>query len=135
MMLAIALPTAIAILKVMTTSVMASAASTRVLGSPARSAVAKPVAVLPRRAADKLPQRLAAVPDSRSGEQSSTVQADAAKLALLTAVMSPMLLDASPAEAANALVAGKTVSLIHPFTMIFLFGSSLYTGWLGLQWR
>ena len=32
-------------------------------------------------------------------------------------------------------VAGKSVSLVHPFTMIFLFGFSLWTGWLGLQWR
>ena len=68
-------------------------------------------------------------------QDGQAAQMDAAKLAMFTAALSPLLLSADPASAQSALVAGKTVSLIHPFTMIFLFGASLWTGWLGLQWR
>ena len=113
---------------------MAMAMSSRVCTTCSRSSITVATS-LPRRAAPKHSQRSAAQPDSRSSEHSSSFPAEAVKLALLTAAASPLLLDASPAEAANALVAGKTVSLIHPFTMIFLFGSTFYTGWLGLQWR
>ena len=110
-------------------------AMTGVCATPVRTVTAKVPIALPRRAGCKPQQRLAAQPDNRSSEQSSSLHADATKLALLAVAMSPALLDASPAEAVNNLVAGKTVSLIHPLTMIFLFGSSVYTGWLGLQWR
>lgn len=76
-----------------------------------------------------------AQPCAAQQQDSQAPQIDAAKLAMFTAALSPLLLSADPASAQSALVAGKTVSLIHPFTMIFLFGASLWTGWLGLQWR
>lgn len=31
--------------------------------------------------------------------------------------------------------AGRTASLLHPVTMLLLFGTSVYSGYLGLQWR
>lgn len=59
----------------------------------------------------------------------STAMASAAGL------LAPFLLDVDSALAGNPLLTGKTVSLIHPAIMIFLFGSTAWTGWLGWQWR
>lgn len=50
-------------------------------------------------------------------------------------VMAPFLMDVDPAFAGNPLLTGKTVSLIHPAIMLFLFSASAYTAWLGFQWR
>jgi len=33
------------------------------------------------------------------------------------------------------ILAGRTGSMLHPVTMLLLFGTSLYSGYLGLQWR
>lgn len=56
--------------------------------------------------------------------------------AVAAALIAPLLLHADPASAAsNPLLTGKTVSLIHPAIMLFLFGSTAWTGWLGWQWR
>ncbi len=55
--------------------------------------------------------------------------------AALAGVLAPFLLDVDPALAGNPLLTGKTVSLVHPVIMIFLFGSTAWTGWLGWQWR
>lgn len=53
-------------------------------------------------------------------------------------LLAPLLL-ASPALAETApgehLTKGTLVSLIHPATMIILFGSTLWAGFLGWQWR
>ena len=35
----------------------------------------------------------------------------------------------------NHLLTGQLVSLLHPAIMLFLFGATGYTGWLGLRWR
>jgi hypothetical protein len=55
------------------------------------------------------------------------------------AVLGTMALLFLPIEGAQAnqygILAGKTASLIHPTTMAALFGTSLYSGYLGLQWR
>ena len=50
-------------------------------------------------------------------------------------LLSPLLLDVHSASAHDVLLQGRTVSLVHPALMFFLFGSTLWTGWLGLQWR
>lgn len=50
-------------------------------------------------------------------------------------LLSPVLLDVHAAGANDPLLTGKTVSLIHPALMLFLFGSTAWTGWLGFQWR
>lgn len=42
---------------------------------------------------------------------------------------------AEPALAGDPLLTGKTVSLIHPAIMLFLFGASGYTAYLGFQWK
>lgn len=56
----------------------------------------------------------------------------------LPALMAPLLLDTSAALAINreyGIVEGQIFSLIHPAIMFFLFGSSVYAGYLGFQWR
>ncbi len=58
-----------------------------------------------------------------------------AALASAAGLLAPFLLDVDPALAGNPLLTGKTVSLLHPAIMIFLFGSTAWTGWLGWQWR
>jgi uncharacterized membrane protein YidH (DUF202 family) len=43
--------------------------------------------------------------------------------------------DASAAGGAYGVFEGKLASMAHPVTMLALFGTSLYSGYLGLQWR
>lgn len=58
---------------------------------------------------------------------------------LSPAVLGVLALLFLPLEGAQAnqygIFAGKTASLIHPTVMAALFGTSLYSGYLGLQWR
>ncbi|KAK9824790.1 hypothetical protein WJX74_008967 [Apatococcus lobatus] len=53
--------------------------------------------------------------------------------------LAPFLADVDPAFAVKGeggpLLEGRTVSLIHPATMVFLFTASLYAAYLGFQWR
>lgn len=72
--------------------------------------------------------------DNRASERGAPVQLDA-QLAGLAGLLTPLLLDVDGAAAGNPLLTGKTVSLVHPAIMIFLFFATGYTGWLGLQWR
>lgn len=59
------------------------------------------------------------------------------------AVLGPLslavpLLQASPALAINreyGILEGQIFSLMHPAVMFFLFGATVYTGYLGVQWR
>lgn len=50
-------------------------------------------------------------------------------------MLAPFFMDVDPAFAGNPLLTGKTVSLIHPAMMLFLFSASLYSAYLGWQWR
>ena len=53
-------------------------------------------------------------------------------------LLTPLLLDVQSALAQKGelgIIEGRTASLIHPAIMLFLFGSTFYTGYLGLQWR
>lgn len=72
--------------------------------------------------------------DNRAGETVAPVQLDV-QLAGLAGLLTPLLLDVDGAAAGNPLLTGKTVSLVHPAIMVFLFLATGYTGWLGLQWR
>lgn len=50
----------------------------------------------------------------------------------------PMIADDQPALAIGreyGIIEGQIFSLIHPALMFFLFGASLYAGYLGFQWR
>ena len=67
--------------------------------------------------------------------QGETQLSMGASLATAAGLLTPFLLDVDPALAGNPLLTGKTVSLIHPAVMLFLFGSTAWTGWLGWQWR
>lgn len=55
-----------------------------------------------------------------------------------TGLLTPILLDVQHALAQKGelgFVEGRIASLTHPIIMGFLFGASVYTGWLGFQWR
>lgn len=67
--------------------------------------------------------------------QGETQQPMGAAVVSAAGLLAPFLLDVDPALAGNPLLTGKTVSLIHPAVMLFLFGSTAWTGWLGWQWR
>ncbi len=54
------------------------------------------------------------------------------------ALLAPLVLDSSAALAKGreyGIIEGQIFSLMHPAIMFFLFGSSVYAGYLGLQWR
>lgn len=56
----------------------------------------------------------------------------------ITGVIAPLLLDNSAAFAINreyGILEGQIFSLMHPAIMFFLFGASVYAGYLGFQWR
>lgn len=55
-----------------------------------------------------------------------------------TGLLTPILLDVQNALAQKGeygIVEGRIASMTHPVLMGFLFGASVYTGWLGFQWR
>ncbi|GLC37746.1 hypothetical protein PLESTB_001472600 [Pleodorina starrii] len=59
-------------------------------------------------------------------------------LLALGATVAPLLLQAGTALAKDGeygLLEGRTVALIHPAVMLFLFGGTLYAGFLGYQWK
>jgi hypothetical protein len=65
---------------------------------------------------------------------------DVSKAAILVPAMSVAvpLLQANPALAIDreyGILEGQIFSLMHPAVMFFLFGATVYTGYLGLQWR
>ena len=82
-------------------------------------------------------QRQLAESTSRPLEASADV--DAATLLLGSAgLLTPLLLDVENAFAQKGeygIVEGRIASMTHPILMGFLFGASLYTAWLGFQWR
>ncbi|KAI3430213.1 hypothetical protein D9Q98_004811 [Chlorella vulgaris] len=108
----------------------------RVCGSSRVSLRAKSqrVAAAPLRRAS-IAVRAAAEPKS-AAERAEETQAAATTALLVTAgLLAPLLLDADAAQAVPELLKGRTFSLIHPAMMFFLFGSSVYAGYLGFQWR
>ncbi|KAG2453629.1 hypothetical protein HYH02_001844 [Chlamydomonas schloesseri] len=59
-------------------------------------------------------------------------------LMVASAALAPLLLGADAANAADGsygLLEGRTVALIHPAVMGFLFFGTLYAGYLGWQWK
>lgn len=61
-----------------------------------------------------------------------------ATLLAVTSMIAPWALDTGAAQAIGreyGIVEGQIFSLMHPAFMFFLFGSSLYAGYLGFQWR
>jgi len=65
---------------------------------------------------------------------------DVSKAAVLVPALSVAvpLLQADPALAIDSeygILEGQIFSLMHPAVMFFLFGATVYTGYLGLQWR
>ena len=87
----------------------------------------------PRPAAVHRLPRIAAAAPERGNSTSET-----ATLFGAAGLLTPILLDVQSALAQKGelgIVEGRIASLTHPVLMGFLFGSSLYTAWLGFQWR
>ncbi|PRW20444.1 plant F21F14-40 [Chlorella sorokiniana] len=74
---------------------------------------------------------------SADRQDAPQAQQELAATALLAAagLLAPMVLDTEAAQAVPELLKGRTFSLIHPAIMGFLFGGSLWAGYLGFQWR
>ena len=76
--------------------------------------------------------RAASKPEATSNELISKAMVG------VPALLAPLLLDTSSALAINreyGIIEGQIFSLMHPAIMFFLFGSSVYAGYLGFQWR
>lgn len=72
------------------------------------------------------------------GVQENTPSDCTAALLGSAGLLTPLLLDVQTALAQKGeygIVEGRIASLTHPVLMGFLFGASVYTGWLGFQWR
>lgn len=70
-------------------------------------------------------------------EEASSFDATTALLGS-AGLLTPLLLDVENAFAQKGeygIVEGRIASMTHPILMGFLFGASLYTAWLGFQWR
>ena len=92
--------------------------------------------MLPRPAAVNRLPRIAIAKAAAPERDNSTPEA--ATLFGAAGLLTPILLDVQSALAQKGefgIVEGRLASLTHPVLMGFLFGSSLYTAWLGFQWR
>lgn len=73
-----------------------------------------------------------------SKESESSMLSESAALLAVSGILAPMFLDTGSAQAIGreyGIFEGQIFSLMHPAIMFFLFGASLYAGYLGLQWR
>ncbi|KAK9822218.1 hypothetical protein WJX81_007915 [Elliptochloris bilobata] len=102
----------------------------RLVGTPQRAGTVRPFTSC----APRCIRQPRGVARPRASERGAPTQLDA-QLAGLAGLLTPLLVDVDGAAAGNPLLTGKTVSLVHPAIMIFLFFATGYTGWLGLQWR
>ncbi|EFN52449.1 hypothetical protein CHLNCDRAFT_32535 [Chlorella variabilis] len=75
--------------------------------------------------------------DQKPMAQAAQEQQQLATTAVLAAagLLAPFVLDAEAAQAVPEILKGRIFSLIHPGMMLFLFGGSVYAGYLGFQWR
>ncbi|KAK9792941.1 hypothetical protein WJX73_000699 [Symbiochloris irregularis] len=71
---------------------------------------------------------------STAVDSAANVASSASALATF-GLLTPFLLDVHSASAHDPLLTGRYISLVHPAMMFFLFGATVWTGWLGLQWR
>lgn len=71
---------------------------------------------------------------SEGSEQAEAVTSLAALLGLGAVMLLPVQ-EAVAGGSEYGIFAGRTASLLHPVTMLLLFGTSVYSGYLGLQWR
>jgi hypothetical protein len=77
------------------------------------------------------------MPETSSSPTSSGVELT--KLDMTAAgLMGPLLMfvgDAAAADGQYGLLEGRSAALVHPIVMAALFGTTLYAGYLGFQWR
>ena len=77
--------------------------------------------------------------EKKSSFTSSSSSEDVGRTALLaTIASSPIVLSAQDAFAKGGefgLLEGRTAALVHPFFLGIMYATSLYAGYLGLQWR
>lgn len=74
--------------------------------------------------------------ETNSTQEESTGEVD--RFWLMAASLSTFMLPAEEAMATNrdlGILEGKTIALVHPAIMFFLFGATAYAGYLGWQWR
>ena len=93
--------------------------------------------MLPRPAAVNRLPKIATV-NAAAPNRDNNSTSDAATVFGAAGLLTPILLDVQSALAQNGelgIVEGRIASLTHPVLMGFLFSSSLYTAWLGFQWR
>ena len=73
-----------------------------------------------------------------TAQPSNEANATSTAALAVTGLLAPLFLDSSAAQAIGreyGILEGQILSLTHPALMFFLFGSSLYAGYLGFQWR
>lgn len=81
--------------------------------------------------------RTLVAPRAKATNEEASAQ-PAPEYLLAAAVLASPLINTPAALAAGGefgILEGRTAALIHPALMFFLFGSSVYAGYLGLQWR
>jgi hypothetical protein len=86
------------------------------------------------------PQNVALVSAVLTGEeefdqQRTTVTSYVPTLLTLGAVLLLPTQEAFAGGSEYGILAGRTASMLHPVTMLLLFATSVYSGYLGLQWR
>ena len=100
--------------------------------------VFQPFSRLPRRSLTcKSPRSHKATSEPKAEKTTTDLSTQTAFMGA-TGLLTPILLDVQNALAQKGelgIVEGRIASMTHPIMMGFLFGASLYTGWLGFQWR
>ena len=86
------------------------------------------------------PQNVALLSAVLTGEeefdqQRTTVTSYVPTLLTLGAVLLLPTQEAFAGGSEYGILAGRTASMLHPVTMLLLFATSVYSGYLGLQWR
>lgn len=77
------------------------------------------------------------MPETSSSPTSSGVELTKLDMAA-AGLMGPLLMfvgDAAAADGQYGLLEGRSAALVHPIVMAALFGTTLYAGYLGFQWR
>lgn len=83
----------------------------------------------------RLPVRALNEPSTSSNYPKSTIDL---KPWIASGIPLSTLFAAESAMAINrelGILEGTSLALVHPFVMLILFGSTLYAGWLGWQWK
>lgn len=109
-----------------------------VISKPFGAAASPRVSLVAPRPTISSVRRLGPVASSTPEKEQAKHELAGATLFGAAGLLTPLLLDVENAMAQKGeygIVEGRIASMTHPVLMFFLFGASVYTGWLGLQWR